>query len=90
MNIVEIRLKSGKEFPYDAPDEWWQTAGDPPPPPPKDWAVAAARGVIADLQDRRGIKWGFDNIDQETRAEIVNSLADIIRTAHVNAVQVRT
>lgn len=49
---------------------------------PKDWAHAAARGVVADLQGRRAIKWGFDDIDEEIRAEIVASLAAIIRLAH--------
>lgn len=64
-------LKSGEEFPYDG-DE----AG-----PSKDWAQYAARGVLADLTDRRGIRHAFDEIDEDIRVEIVESLADIIRTA---------
>jgi len=78
------RLAHGDEFPYDAPDEWWRaTGGDPPAP--RSWAHRAARGVIADLQDRRGIKWSFDDIDEDTRAEVVESLAEIIRLARVAA-----
>lgn len=44
-----------------------------------------ARGVVADLQDRRAIKWGFGDIDEEIRVEIISSLADIIRAARDDA-----
>lgn len=75
-----IRLTHGAKFPFDAPDAWWD--GDASnPPPPTDWAHAAARGVVAELQGRAGIKHGFNDIDQEIRAEIVSRLADIIRVA---------
>lgn len=80
MSDPAFRLRYGNEFPYDASDSWWAADGRAPPAP-KDWAHSAARGVIADLQDRRGIKWGFDNIDEETRVEIVETLAQIIRAA---------
>lgn len=46
-----------------------------------DWAHAAALGVIADLSDRHTIKRGFEGLDAEVRAEIVGSLATIIRDA---------
>lgn len=49
------------------------------PPPPTDWAHAAARGVLADLLDRKGIKHGFTDVEEDTRVEIVQSLAEIIR-----------
>ena len=81
---AEHTLKLGSDFPYDAPDSWWDssaTSVTPVPPPPTDWAHRAARGVIADLQDRRGIKQEFNDIDEETRKEIVESLAAIIRSA---------
>lgn len=79
-----IRLTHGAKFPFDAPDAWWD--GDASnPPPPTDWAHAAARGVVADLQDRRAIKWGFGDIDEEIRVEIISSLADIIRAARDDA-----
>lgn len=78
------RLNHGATFPFDASDAWWNsTAGAPPEA--KDWAVAAARGVIADLSDRHTIKRGFDNIDQATRREIVATLAAIIRVAQKDA-----
>lgn len=73
-------VKRGNEYPYDAPDSWWGSDGIEPPPP-ADWAHSAARGVIYDLQDRGGIKHGFANIDEDIRAEIVISLAAIIRAA---------
>lgn len=75
-------LDIGAKYPYDAPDNW---RNDDPrgvsPPPATDWAHAAARGVVADLTDRGGIKYGFRDVDQEVRAELVASLAAIIRTA---------
>ena len=75
------RLQHGNKFPYDASDKWWyEEIEDPgPPPEPKDWAHAAARGVVADLQDRRGIKDGFNRVDEETRKNIVETIAAIIR-----------
>jgi hypothetical protein len=73
-------IKHGNEFPLDAPDAWWDDAGTHnPAPPPKDWAHSAARGIIANLEDRRGIKHGFENLDEAVRVEIVESLAEIIR-----------
>lgn len=77
----EKQIKHGDEFPFDATDEWredftkstWN-------PKPKDWAHATARGIIAELRDRNTIKHGFDNIDENTRAEIVQTLAAIIRS----------
>lgn len=80
--IAKQRLKHGNDFPFDAPDAWWE--GDATnPQPPKDWAHAAARGVVADLQDRRSIKHGLErgNIDENIRTEIVETLAEIIREA---------
>lgn len=73
-------LTHGAKFPYDAPDAWWRRS-HVAPPSARDWAEAAARGVIADLQDRAGIKHGFDDVAEETRIEIVQALSDIIRTA---------
>jgi hypothetical protein len=79
-------IKFGNRYPFDAPDEWWNPMPDnrPNPPAPIDWAHSAARGIIANLQDRRGIKHELDthNIDENTRKEIVMDLADIIRTAY--------
>lgn len=80
MSDVAHSLEMGAEFPFDAPDER-PGRKDVPPPPAEDWAHAAARGVIADLQDRRGIKREFEGLDYETRVIIVSSLTDIIRLA---------
>lgn len=70
----------GARYPYDAPDAWWD-ADLRGPCPAKDWAHAAARGVIDDLCDRNGIKNQFNQVDQDVRVEIVSSLATIIREA---------
>ena len=74
---------AGYLSPYDASDEWWQRNDDAVGfPEPKDWAVVAARVVICNLRDRRGIKGGFERVDEETRVEIINTLADLIREVH--------
>lgn len=73
-------LGRGLEYPFDAPDEWWDST-DVPPPPSEDWAQAAARGVVANLKDRRGIKQGFADLDEDVRREIIADLSDIIREA---------
>lgn len=80
---AERLLAHGARFPYDAPDAWWRSSGDngPDPLPAADWAHAAARGVLSSMTDRRGIKNSFDGIDEETRAEIVSSIAEVIRAA---------
>lgn len=78
---VKSRLAHGAKYPYDAPDSWWQQDGEPVPPPATDWAHKAARGVLADLGDRHTIKRGFENIPEDIRAEIVDTLAAIIRHA---------
>ena len=68
MSDAEHSLQRGMEFPYDGK----QAA---------DWAHAAAQGVLADLLDRRGIKWQFEECDEETKVEITKSMAEIIRLA---------
>lgn len=72
--LAAIRLSQGDERPYDLAD-------DESMPEPGDWATRAARGVIADMRDRRTIKWGFNNVDEDVRREIVASVATIIRLA---------
>jgi hypothetical protein len=74
-------LAHGERYPYDAPDSWWHSSSDAGRPPATDWAHAAARGILADLNDRRGIKIGFNGIDEGVRVDIVTALADIIRLA---------
>ncbi len=71
---ADFRLELGREFPYN--DR-----------PPKDWAEAAALGILADLCDRGGIKHALEDVecsddeDESIRNEIVMSLAMIIRRA---------
>ncbi len=79
------RLDHGNLFPFDAPDEWWNGSEPLRPHPGGDWAVRAARGVIADLQDRRGIKHELEDLDEDVRKNIVESLASIIRVAREDA-----
>ena len=72
---ADFYLKHGNEFPYDANDAGARARQA------RVWATKAARGVLADLTDRRGIKWGFNDIDHETRKQIIDSIASIIRLA---------
>lgn len=74
-------ISLGAEFPYDAPDAWWNGDEEAKPPASADDAHLAARAVVADLKDRRGIKNGFNNVDEDIRVEIVDRLAEIIRQA---------
>lgn len=74
-------LVAGSRWPYDASDAWWESEHTKPLPP-KDWAHSAARGILHDLNDRRGIKQGFNGIDEDIRKEIAESIAAIIREAH--------
>lgn len=84
-DLAAWSLKQGNKYPYDGSDDWVEERGIDNPPPPEDWAHSAARGVLHDLNDRRGIKHGFANIDEPIRVEIVQALAAIIRAAHEGA-----
>lgn len=85
-------LLYGNQTPFDAPNEWWfETGKSEYDATPKDWAHSAARGIIHDLQDRHTIKHALDvqKIDEETREEIVATMAAIIREAANNPDQPR-
>lgn len=75
MSDPQQKLNHGAQYPYDANDDGQIQMLN------SDWAKRAARGILADLTDRRGIKWGFENVDHETRCEIVEQMAAIIRLA---------
>ena len=85
MDISKHRLEHGAQYPYDGTFE-----ENSPPTPATDWAHAAARGVLADLSDRRGIKWELDKVEHDVRVELVNSVAAIIRLAHAEARKAKT
>jgi len=69
-DTAKIELLRGSEFPHDG------NHAD------SDWATIAARGVLHNLNDRRGIKWELAKVDDDIRAEIVETMADIIRAAY--------
>jgi hypothetical protein len=75
-------LISGDRFPFDASDEWLDSETETSPPRAKDYAHRAARGIIANLRDRRSIKNGFNMVDEEVRVLIVETIAAIIREAN--------
>lgn len=70
MTPAERNLKNGQEYPYDGSR------------PAVDWAHRAARGIIADFEDRRGIQNGFYDIDEELKIEIVDVMSETIRAAY--------
>ena len=74
---VENSLQHGASFPFDC----WDGDGECTATPATSWAHAAARGILANLSDRRGIDSALDNIDYDVRAEIVQSITEIILTA---------
>jgi hypothetical protein len=76
------QIKHGNELPFDESDYWWADVGTKPKRP-TDWAHSAARGIIAALKDRQGIKHELEHyrIDEDTRREIVEEIAAIIRAA---------
>jgi hypothetical protein len=65
---AKFSIKMGLEYPYNERD------------PVHNYELAAL-GILANLNDRRGIKQGFYGVDLDIREEIVTSLADIIREA---------
>ena len=71
-------MKRGAEFPYDGGTEFWDSDASNPPAA-KDKAHATARGILADLSDRRGVRHVLDDVDHDVRAELTESLAEIIR-----------
>jgi hypothetical protein len=77
MNDAQIALELGDKYPYEL------NPGDNLTPP--DWAHRAARGVMADMTDRRGIKWELRHIHMDDRKDMVAALAAIIRLAHSQA-----
>lgn len=85
MSNAQNRLEYGAKFPYDAPDSWNQNYPNVTALPATDWAHQAARGVLADLCDRHGIRQELDGLGEDVRIELVESFADIIRTAKIQA-----
>lgn len=84
MNKKEIEqakksIKHGKSWPYHTPDKGARK------PNLNGFSEIAAAGVLADLLDRRGIKWALEDVDHATRKEIFNSLKNIIEVAFAQA-----
>lgn len=79
-HIIEIAIKSAKEFPYDV-DGLTGTRLDNTfiIERYEDSCFLAARAVIADLLGRRGIKNELERVDLTARWDIILTLAGIIR-----------
>jgi hypothetical protein len=72
LSTAQRQLAHGSKYPYDGGSE---------AAPAIDWAHVAARGVMADLLDRRGVKWELEKVDLDVRADIVTAVAAIVRAA---------
>ncbi len=72
--VATHKLEMGMNHPY---------SGEPG----RDMAETIVQGIMADLTDRRGIRQGFDQVDLETRQEIVKALANIVRAGLKNVGQ---
>lgn len=55
--------------------------------PMRDPAVDAVTEIVRDLRDRQGIGDEFDQIDAETRRELIQTWRNIIRKAYEQATQ---
>lgn len=67
---AKTQLEFGNLHPFDA------SAGDS-----TDWAQSAARGVMAALMDNADMAAIMDGMDDPAKADLVSSVADIIREA---------
>ena len=74
MSDPKRNIEGGKRFPYDSDSHGSSNA-------PQGWQYDAARGILYDFSDRRGVKDGFNRIDLETRQEIVKSMVETIELA---------
>ena len=83
-NNAKRAIELGTQHPYDARDDEELNDNEPPTAAP-DWALAATHGILWDLRGRGGIGNALDEVDADIRAEITQTLADIIRTAHAAA-----
>ena len=72
LSTAQRQLAHGSKYPYDGGSE---------AAPAIDWAHAAARGVMADLLDRRGVKWELEKVGIDVRADIVTAVAAVVRAA---------
>lgn len=72
---LHFHIKHGNKYAYDL---------NGPTPPGTHWTVIAARGVLSNLKGRRGVGNELEEVDMDVREEIVESIAQIIKDAHVN------
>jgi hypothetical protein len=82
---AQRRLLQSELSPFDASDAWRTNGNRDDPPKAKNWAHAAARACIAELQERQGIAPAFDGISEVNRSELVHTLSQIIRAAQESA-----
>lgn len=70
---IKRTLQCGEKLSYDETENV---------KPSQDFAEYATRGILYDLNDRRGIKIALAEVDDEIRSEIVETISEIIRQAY--------
>ena len=78
MASAKDQIEWGCARPYDRDDE------DDAPYTGRDPARRAVLGILSSMLDRRGIKHALHEIDQDVREEIVETFAEIVRTAYLD------
>lgn len=75
-----MRVERGANFPFDGSDEFWSTDATFQPDPARNWVHAAARGIMSDVRDRRGIKQSFQIFEwiEADRVRLISDLSAII------------
>jgi hypothetical protein len=92
IHVAMSSIDIGNRYPFDATNEWWNSEDEEKDSLPvyegvPSWTVTAARGIIGNLTDRRGIKQelSIHNIDEDVRQEIIHTIAKIIAVTHTAA-----
>lgn len=75
-----MRVERGASFPFDGSDEFWSTDETFQADPARNWVHAAARGIMSDVRDRRGIKQSFQIFEwlEADRVKLISDLSGII------------
>ena len=81
INRAQVALRYGAQMPVDIDIPREMDPDDFKPPRCGDWALRAARGVVAEMQGRVGIKEVVAESDPEQIKDFLKVVAEIIRVA---------
>lgn len=83
MKNADWIIKHGNKFAYDRMDN----DDDHSTRSGTHWSIIAARAVLSDLGDRRGVGHELDAVDEDIREEMVVALAEVIALTEANREQ---